>query len=425
MKKLLLALAMVSVLAISCKKENPTISFFTNISVLMADSPLKVDVAVSEAVEGTLSVPVTVAGSAVKGSDYTLSSESFVFSSGSKTASIEIIPKNNFEEGKEIALSIVPPAGYDAGSILNMIVTVESKEKISYSFTAEKADLLNAYNMTLELKGMKSGSNFTASSDMEIPVLFDETSTAKLGEDFTVEGDATAFKVAAGTNKATLVINAADKNVELGSEKTLVVRVDESRLDSRFYAGNTPSINISVKGIMRYSQLVGTWEFVEIAELEEWQIWVEDMGDDSSLMPVNNAGYQLSFALEDGVLKLIPGNVKGDMGNYFRECEVNYCEPKNMAIGGVRLGDYCSEEAFLWTSEVVQYTYFGLSKANRAFSADTEEIGAGVIAMRFTDDGNLWIVTKDYDQPPFMESWWGDGFDPDMFGFCYVMKRVQ
>ena len=142
MKKLMLMLGVVSALAISCTKEKPTVSFAKSISVLMADAPLKVELTVSEATESALTVPVNFAGSAVKGGDYTVSSESFAFASGSTSATIEITPKDNFDEGKEIALSIVAPDGYELGAIPSMVVSVENKEKISYSFSAEKADLL-------------------------------------------------------------------------------------------------------------------------------------------------------------------------------------------------------------------------------------------------------------------------------------------
>lgn len=425
MKKLMLMLGVAAAMAVSCTKELPTISFAKSISVLMADSPLKVELTVSEATQSALTVPVMLSGSAVNGSDYTLSSDSFEFTAGSTSATIEITPKDNFEEGREIALSITAPDGYNLGANPSMVVSVENKEKISYSFSVEKADLLNTYTVTLELNGMKSGKDFSATSDMELPVLFDESSTAKLGEDFTVENDATSFKVAAGTNKGTLTLIAADKEVELGSEKSIVIKVDESKLSGRFYAGNTTSMTVTVKGILRYSQLVGTWEFVEIPALDEWEYFVEEMGDDPALMPTHNAGYQMTFAIEDGVLKLTPGTVKGDLGNFLRACELEYCAPLHMASQGTQLGDYCSQEPFMWTSEEIQLTYFSLSSANRAFSSSTEKLGKATVAMRFDESGNLWFITKDYDQPPFMENWWDDSFDPDLFGFTYIMKKVQ
>lgn len=425
MKKLMLMLGVVSALAISCTKEKPTVSFAKNISVLMADAPLKVELTVSEATESALTVPVNFAGSAVKGGDYTVSSESFAFASGSTSATIEITPKDNFDEGKEIALSIVAPDGYELGAIPSMVVSVENKEKISYSFSAEKADLLNTYTVTLELQGMKTGKDFSATSDMEIPVLFDASSTAKLGEDFTVENDATAFKVAAGTNKATLVLTATDKEVTLGSEKAIVIKVDEAKLSGRFYAGNTPSMTVTVKGIMRFSQLVGTWEFVEVPGLGDWEEFASEMGDDPALMPTHNTGFQMTFSVEEDVLKLAPGAVKGDLNNFLRPCELEYCAPIHMAVKSEKLGDYCSREPFMWTGEEIQLTYFSLSSANRAFSAEKETLGKAAAAMRFDENGNLWFIIKDYDQPPFLENWWDGDFDPDMFGFAYIMKRVQ
>lgn len=417
-------LAAAALCVMSCTKEKPSIQFVKTQAVLLADSPLTVQMSVSKPVEASLTVPVQVTGTAVSGTEYSLSSQSFVFAAGESSAFIEVTPLENITEGKNITLSFAVPDGYQAGTALSMVIAVEAKEKIAYSFSSTSADLLNRCTLTLELQGMNSGKNFTATSDMEIPFVFDEKSTAVPGEDFTVEGGAQVFKVAAGTNKGTATLVATDKDVELGSEKTVVVKVDESKLSARFYAGNNASQSVTVKGILRFSQLAGTWEFVEVPGLEDWEFFAMEMEDDPELMPTHNDGYQITFSVEDGALKLVPGDMKGDLGNYLRECELSYCAPINTPTGTEMLGDYCTYEPYMWTAEDLYLTYFELSKCNRAFSADSETIGKGAVAMRFDEDGNLWLLTKDYDQPPFLENWW-DGFEPDLFGFCYVMKRVK
>ena len=91
-------------------------------------------------------------------------------------------------------------------------------------------------------------------------------------------------------------------------------------------------------------------------------------------------------------------------------------------------GTYTSDENQMFVAEVdtprQQITYFKLSQVNRAFSADTETLGAGTIAMRMRNDGKLEIYIKDCDQPPFGEIWW-DGFEPDMFSFASTFTKVE
>ena len=91
----------------------------------------------------------------------------------------------------------------------------------------------------------------------------------------------------------------------------------------------------------------------------------------------------------------------------------------------VLLSEYCTEEPFMWTSEEIQLTYFGLNTVNRSFSATEVKEGASTIAMRINEDGNLELHLRDYDTPPFMENWWNDNFDSDMFGFCYIFERAE
>lgn len=425
MKKLMIFLALAAMVGLtSCKKEsNVSVEFSKSVYVLLADAPLTVEMKTSEAVSSSLSVSVSVSGTAIKGEEYTLSAEKFDFASGTNKAAITISPLNNLES-KEIVLTIgALPAGYELGATTSTVISVEKKEKIIYTFTAEKADLLDTYKMTVELTGATTGNNFTATSDIEVPFQLNAESTAVLGEDFEVVGGNMSIVVSAGTNKGYATLKALDN--EFGEEKVAIFGIDGAALGERFIEGTVPSITVTVKGILKYSSLVGTWEFVEIPGLEEWEMWVEEMEDDPALMPTHVDGYQFTFALDDnGVLTFTPGSIPGDLDNLLRECTISYTAPVNPAIDYVQLGDYCTEEAYMWTAEFMQLTYFMMSSANRAFSADTESLGEAAVAMRFNSDGNLEFHLRDYDQPPFMENWWGD-FDPDMFGFCYVMKRVE
>jgi hypothetical protein len=424
MKKFLFSvLAIVAILTASCQKESVKVEFVKSRLVLLADTPLEVEMKLSKAPVAELTIPVSLSGTAVKGEEYEISSESFKFEKDALSAKVIITPINNIVSDKEIILTIGQlPQGYELGITPSAIVSVEKKEGIIYSFSVEKADLLDTYSLSLTLAGETSGANFTATADMELPFLFTEKSTAKEGTDFEIVGGNKVLTVKAGTNKANVSFKA--KDVELGKELVINVAMDKEKLGGRFLEGNIPSVMITIKGVMKGSALVGTWKFKEIPELAEWKTWVSDMEDDPELMPIHNENYEISFTLEEDVLKLIPGSVKGDLSNFLREAVMTYSTPVNPAKNFVALGAYCTEELFMWTSETIQLTYFSLDKANRAFSASKEDIKPAVVAMRFNESGELELHLRDYDQPPFMFNWWG-GFDTDMFGFCYVMTKIK
>lgn len=425
MKKILLSLlAIVAIIATSCEPEAVTVEFAKNRLVLMADSPLEVEMKLSQSPAAELTIPVVISGSAIKGEEYEISAEQFVFAAGQSSAKVTITPINNLSADKEISLTIgTLAAGYQLGTNASAIVSVEKKEGIIYSFSATKADLLDTYNIELVLEGETTGEDFTVTKDMELPFLIGSKSTAVSGKNFEIEGGKNVLVVKAGTNKAIATIKA--KDIEIGKEAIVEIIMDKEALGARFIEGDTPSILLTVKGILKFSSLVGTWKFKEMTEIEEWMMWAEEMEDDPQLMPIHNDNYQISFTLTDGVLKLVPGAVKGDLGNLLREAVVTYSEPVNPDIDDLKtLGKYCTEECFMWTSELIQLTYFSLDKGNRAFSADKETIGKIAVAMRFNEEGDLEFHLRDYDQPPFMFNWWGD-WDTEMFGFCYVMTKVN
>ena len=186
-------------------------------------------------------------------------------------------------------------------------------------------------------------------------------------------------------------------------------------------------MTIYVKGVLTPETILGTWEFDEIINLDELELWFEEMWDDPTLLPTHNEGFTLTFGGSEGSYTITPGG-EGDFMNYYRETTISHTAPVNPVSGSITLGAYTSDEAQMFTAEVdtprQQITYFRLAEVNRAFSAETETIGAGTIAMRLRNDGKLEIYIKDYDQPPFGEMWW-DGFDPDMFSFAATFTKAE
>lgn len=428
MKRILNYLFLFAMIAMaSCSDSDNAVTkveFAKAVNVMLADAPIDVTLKLSSSATSNIAIPFTVSGTAEEGVEYTISSTSFSFAQGNSTSTVTLTPLNNFTADKEVVLTLgTLPAGYERGATASTVVTIESKELIIYSFATEKATLLDKYKVTINLTGQNSGTSFTATDEMKLPFTFTSESSAVAGVDFEVEGGVTEFTIEKGMNSASVIISSLDG--ELGDEKSFTMKIDNEAASSRFLQGNNAAIEIAVKGIMKLSSLLGRWEFVEIPELEELLMWVEDMDDDSDLVPYNNFGFFLDFVEEDGVFSIVPGDVPGDLSAFLRNSVIDYSAPFNTILNSTILSDYCTEEPFMWTMEDIQLTYFGLSKVNRAFSMTDVAEGASTIAMRINEDGNLEIHLRDYDMPPFMENWWGDRFDSDMFGFCYIFQRVD
>ena len=418
MKRILAILASVAMVmaAVSCEKEQaPTLSFAKAQYVLLADAPLTVEVVADVAPSVDLAVELSFTGDAVLDTDYSVSSTSAVIPAGQVKGSVTVTPLNNFEAGKSIVISMNLPAGYQLGNNATATVAVDAKEQLTYSFAVAQANVADRYVVKLELSGVDSGADWVASTDMEIPY----TVTPAAGDDLTFEDDALVVKK--GENVATLVVNAGE--IE-GDPKEFVIAVDEAKAGARFNKGTNGTITLNVMGAMKLSKLVGTWEFAETLDLEELELWFMEMEDDPELLPTHNEGFKFTISEKDGVYTLTP-SAEGDWAKYFKECQIDYCAPieDNMCSYGTITGPYTTLENQMFVAEAdgvaeLAYTWFSLSSVYRNFDGNADATGAGAIAIANDAEGNLIILIKDYDQPPFGELWWDPGYEPDMFSFA-------
>ena len=150
--------------------------------------------------------------------------------------------------------------------------------------------------------------------------------------------------------------------------------------------------------------------------------------DDPELCPIHNEGFSLSFSSKDGGLVLSP-SATGDFANYYRECSISNCEPKNMVAKGVVLGSCSSEEENMFVmpiySRPTQEIYYKLPSVNRSFDNSAESLGEGVISLSFLSDDEIIVSIHDYDEPGFA-LWWEDGkFDAEMLGFASLFRRQK
>ena len=423
MKRILTILASVAMVmtAVSCNPEQtPSLSFGKAQYVLLADAPLTVDVVTDVAPAADLTVDLLFTGEAVVDADYTVSATSVVIPAGQAKGSVTITPFNNFEEGKNIIISMKVPTGYQIGKNATATVAVEAREELLYSFYTAKSDVVGSYRIEVEIEGMDTGDDWVAGSDMNIPYKITPVDGASLAA---IAPDADYFVVKAGENSAFLTVNPGSGY----DNSKFVITLD----DPQFAAGNNPSMTLTVRGPLEPSKLVGTWEFQETLDLEELELWFMEYEDDPDLLPTHNEGFKLTVTQNGDTYTITPSG-EGDWMNYFRPATITNTAPVNMCSNGIITGKYTSSEPQIFIQEsegiaTAEMTYFELSSVNRNFDADSEELGTGVIAISFDDDDNLIIQIKDYDTPPFGEMWWElyEGYDGDMFSFASRFVKAE
>lgn len=421
----------------SCEKQpekGTVVEFERNFYSLFSQKPLEIRATLSSPLDADLTLDLGFAGSATKGTDYEVSSETITFRAGETSSVITVSeltatdPETSEEiglmDGKDIKISIIQPAtGGDItlGNKSFAMISKSSEEVLVYSFSTDKAELMEKYTISVTLQNTDPNNDFAAPAEISVPLTF--TYSDGLPESSVNTGSAT-ITIPAGEDSGSLQI-AFDDN---GSNGTLTVSVDNA---SRFIPGKNGSVAIRVTGIPTASELCGKWDFSKVYALEELELWFMEMEDDPELLPTHNEGFSLVIGENGGKFSLKPEGT-GDWMNYFRNCTMTPAKPFNTTDEAILEGQYSTTEISMFgvfdpetpVTGHTQLAYYELSSANRAFSSETEDLGKGMIAIRLTEDGMLEVSLRDYDQPPFGEMWW-DGFDADMFGFTSLFEKAE
>ncbi len=417
---MIMMFAVALVMTTACEKdpdsnESGTVQFSRSLYQLYTGSYVDISLQISQAASEDLTIPLEFGGSAATDGKYSVSATEITVPAGETSGTVRISDVS-MTEGDEINVSISSvPEGYSVGSRANAIITYVAQEAVIYSFEYESGDLLDRYIVNIGLTGATSQEPYVFDTETVIPV-------SVSGEGATlINIENGGFVFAAGESSGTLTMTISDDSFSGNVQAS--IRPDSDR----YIGGNIPAMTIYVKGILSPEAILGTWEFDEMINLEELELFYMEMGDDTELLPTHNEGFTLTFGGSEGNYTLTPGG-EGDFSDYYREAAISHTAPVNQTSGSINLGEYTSDEAQMFTAEVdtprQQITYFRLSEVNRAFSPDTETLGAGTIAMRLRNDGKLEIYLKDYDQPPFGEMWW-DGFDADMFSFAATFTKAE
>lgn len=417
-------------------KETPVLEFekilYTVYDKGTVDVVIKSNVAVAEDV----TIPVTFSGEAEKGVDYKIvarddkgneiAAEDVVTIEAGKTAGAITVKNISLSEKKQISVSFAVPEGYAAGTKKTAVVAPDSQEALVYSFQMARGYALESFVTTIKVTGTVSGTDFKAAEDITIPLSLtgEGASVLQFVEEKETEGGASTTSIAAPVGPyAVLKAGQTSATVKFtvqsySGDKEALLAVD-SDADSRFIEGGaTETVSIAVRGLQTPDKLVGTWKFSKVFSTEELvSNWVELFEIDESEVPCKNDGFTLTFTKEDdGSVKLSPAG-NGDFANFFREATVTLGTPINQTKPSIVLGKHTSLDCNMFIQAdpdgtPYQYdTYYKLSSANRAFSAESESLGEATIIFNLTDKG-LVVEFRDYDGD-YVELY-GE-FDPDFF----------
>ena len=429
----------------SCKKEGgketPVLEFekilYTVYDKGTVDVVIKSNVAVAEDV----TIPVTFSGEAEKGVDYKIvakddegneiAAEDVVTIEAGKTAGAITVKNISLSEKKQISVSFAVPEGYAAGTKKTAVVAPDSQEALIYSFQMARGYALESFVTTIKVTGTVSGTDFKAAEDITIPLSLtgEGASVLQFVEEKKTEGGADTRSIAAPAKGPYAVLKAGQNSATVkftvpegySGDKEALLAVD-SDADSRFIeGGSTETVSIAVRGLQTPDKLVGTWKFSKVYDKATIiELWADPdlLGTDESELPIHNEGFTLTFTKEDdGSVKLTPGGT-GDFTKFFRTAVVTLGEPINQTKPSIILGKHTTYDCNMFIQNDpdgtgYQFdTYYKLSSANRAFSADVETLGESAVIFNLTDNG-LVVEFRDYEDE-LVEIL---GFDPDFSSF--------
>ena len=419
MKRTIAILAAAVACAAACTKLGiPTIEFASltgNIYLGTESTPVEIKTNLASESDATASVRISYIGSSLK--ELASVEQSVTVPAGETSVTLDV-PNRPEELAEDEAVTSIKlsftalPAGYVPGAKAICLLSPSTSEALICSFAYEEADLIESLRIKVNISGSLSGKDWTANGDMSIPVEFSGEGSKYISSDGLV-------KVLNGENSGTLEIKAKEGIHDLNAPLGI------SLAGEGVIAGDVETMLVTVRGIPTIETLGGEWKFVEIVNKEDLEYCYEDVLE---LCPIHNEGFSLSFSSKDGGIVLSP-SATGDFANYYRECSISNCEPKNMVAKGVVLGSCSSEEENMFVmpiySRPTQEIYYKLPSVNRSFDNSAESLGEGVISLSFLSDDEIIVSIHDYDEPGFA-LWWEDGkFDAEMLGFASLFRRQK
>ena len=396
MRKFLFALLAAPLLFGACSDDNddstPTLSFAKPVLALSTGS-VTLDLQVSGVDLSSLASPVTVpvafSGTAVKGSEYSVSAEQFILGGNNQSLSITVTALDNYDEAKEIVATLGSVADFIPGKNATAKISLGVKGKIMYSFSVKSMTMGETGSVQLDLY-TATGAKYTAEQDIVIPIEIAEGSTAVENTNFTFEG-AKQLVVAQGKSSGAITLKAG--TLETGKDKVVLKTGLEN--NKGFVRGQYNEITVTIFGSY-FSKLEGTWKMsaegnydpTEFANLNGSSSDNDKPTFDADMaaLPAYNAKDRLVFT-EEGLTTSLESTLK----NFFRE------------NSGISKGEEIIVREGMGTKVPLQLIL--LDNVNRYFSAtEQSEDTEAYIGINFKDgDSNkMKIYFVDYNSKSFI-----------------------
>lgn len=396
MRKFLFALLAAPLLFGACSDDNdestPTLSFAKPVLALSTGS-VTLDLQVSGVDLSSLASPVTVpvafSGTAVKGSEYSVSAEQFILGGNNQSLSITVTALDNYDEAKEIVATLGSVADFIPGKNATTKISLGVKGKIMYSFSVKSMTMGETGSVQLDLY-TATGAKYTAEQDIVIPIEIAEGSTAVENTNFTFEG-AKQLVVAQGKSSGAITLKAG--TLETGKDKVVLKTGLEN--NKGFVRGQYNEITVTIFGSY-FSKLEGTWKMsaegnydpTEFANLNGSSSDNDKPTFDADMaaLPAYNANDRLVFT-EEGLTTSLESTLK----NFFRE------------NSGISKGEEIIVREGMGTKVPLQLIL--LDNVNRYFSAtEQSEDTEAYIGINFKDgDSNkMKIYFVDYNSKSFL-----------------------
>ena len=396
MRKFLFALLAAPLLFGACSDDNdestPTLSFAKPVLALSTGS-VTLDLQVSGVDLSSLASPVTVpvafSGTAVKGSEYSVSAEQFILGGNNQSLSITVTALDNYDEAQEIVATLGSVADFIPGKNATAKISLGVKGKIMYSFSVKSMTMGETGSVQLDLY-TATGAKYTAEQDIVIPIEIAEGSTAVENTNFTFEG-AKQLVVAQGKSSGAITLKAG--TLETGKDKVVLKTGLEN--NKGFVRGQYNEITVTIFGSY-FSKLEGTWKMsaegnydpMEYANLNGSSSEYDKPTFDADMaaLPAYNAKDRLIFT-EEGLTTSLESTLK----NFFRE------------NSGISKGEEIIVREGMGTKVPLQLIL--LDNVNRYFSAtEQSEDTEAYIGINFKDEDSnkMKIYFVDYNSKSFL-----------------------
>ena len=326
MKRILFAICALVAVAAACTPENkvtPAVSFETALPIV-AGEVATYSIAVAD-YTGTdpVTIPVTFGGDAVKGVDYEVSAEAFVWGGTDPVTSIKVTTLV-FDNTKKVSLTLNAPEGWTVGNYPMSESNLSGK--LGYiSFDKSSLGLTGSAEVTVSVYD-EQGNAKVLENDATLAISIAESSTATEGTHFTISTK--NVTIPAGSKSATFTVAImGEEAVAAHDQFTLVLDPG-----AKFSIGNYDEIAINIWG-SAWSKLNGNWKMIEVNP-EATGMW-GDMVTDLDQIPsvVEGDGFTIDIA----AMKFIP-NFKSTFCNYFIG-EANIAKDKTIIDFGQGVGN--------------------------------------------------------------------------------------